>query len=74
MIRDIASTLFFGQPLFLIVGLKAFVLFLLAAVVGRLNYKGVKGISFKWHPILVALAMIVALIHMILALSVFFNF
>ncbi|MFA5024760.1 MAG: hypothetical protein WC523_07485 [Patescibacteria group bacterium] len=74
MIQTIALISILGKPLFMYLGLLTFVLLLAAATVGRLNFKGNTTIPFKWHPRLVVLAMTVGIIHMILGLSVFFNF
>ncbi|MFA4942888.1 MAG: hypothetical protein WC564_04595 [Patescibacteria group bacterium] len=73
MIKSIALIPVLGQPLFLYLGLLSLILFLLAAVIGHLIFKGTKGVSFKWHPALAASAIIVGIIHMVLGLSLFFN-
>ena len=74
MIKDIAYFLILGQPLLLYMGILAFILILMAATVGRMNFKGITTIPFKWHPRLVILAISVTVIHMVLGLSIFLNF
>jgi len=74
MISAIALTLFLGKPLILYGGLLTFVLLLFTAVVGALNFKGIVVIPFKWHPRLAIITIIVAVIHGLMGLSLWFNF
>jgi hypothetical protein len=74
MISPIASIMVLGRPLFAYFGLLAFLLFIAAAIIGRLTLKGKAYIPFRWHPRLALSALVVALIHAILALSIFFHF
>ena len=69
MIQAIAMTLVFGVPLFILLGAATFLLFISAAIAGRLALKGVKGFSIKRHLILVALAFLVAAFHITLVIG-----
>lgn len=74
MLHAIALTLFLGQPLLLYGGLFAFLLMIFTATVGYLNFKGISTIPFKYHPRLAIFTILVAILHAIFGLSVFFNF
>ena len=74
MIHSIALTMFLGKPLVMYGGILTFLLLLSTATVGFLNFKGISVIPFKWHPRLALTTIIVAVIHAIFGLSIFFNF
>lgn len=74
MINNIAFTLFLGKPLIMYGGIFAFLLLLATATVGALNFRGITIISLKWHSRLAIITIIVAIIHAIFGLSIFFNF
>lgn len=74
MIRNIALTLVFGQPLVMYGGIATLLLMLTTATVGYMNLHGKTVIPFKWHPRLALATIIVALIHGLFGLSLFFNF
>ncbi|MDD5396459.1 MAG: hypothetical protein PHW24_00170 [Candidatus Moranbacteria bacterium] len=74
MVNSIALTLFLGKPLVMYGGIFTFLLMLFTATVGLLNFKGIHVIPFKWHPRLALTTIIVATIHAIFGLSIFFNF
>lgn len=74
MVQSIALTLFLGKPLVMYGGLFTLLLLLFTATVGFLNFRGIRVIPFKWHPRLALLLIIVALMHGLLGLSIFFNF
>lgn len=74
MIHKIAFMLFLGKPLVMYGGIFTFLLMMFTATVGLLNFKGITVIPFKWHPRLAATTIIVATIHAIFGLSIFFNF
>lgn len=74
MIHDIALTLFLGKPLVMYGGVFTFFLLLFTATVGALNLKGIVIIPFKWHPRLAIATIIVAIIHGLLGLSIYFGF
>lgn len=74
MIRNIAYILILGKPLVMYGGILTFLLLLFTATVGALNFKGIAVIPFKWHPRLAIATIIIAIIHAIMGLSIYFNF
>jgi hypothetical protein len=60
-----------GKPFLAYLGLTALLLFLAAAVIGHLNMKGNHSISFKWHPIIAKVAIAIAMVHALLAISAY---
>lgn len=74
MIHRFALLLFLGRPLLMYAGILSFLLLLMTATIGFLNYKGNHKIPFKWHPVLAALTILAVLFHAILGLSVQFGF
>lgn len=74
MISAIATIPVLGRPLFAYLGVLALLLFIAAAIIGRLTLKGKSYIPFKWHPRLALSALTAAFAHAILALSLFFRF
>ncbi len=72
MLESISYYMIFGKPVIMYTGILALILFLFTALVGILNYKGIKTIPFKWHPKLAATAIIIALIHSLLGILVYF--
>jgi cytochrome b561 len=69
MLRDIAYAPIAGLPLVIWPGLAAMALFIAAATIMALNKFTKVRVPVKWHPRFAAAALIIALIHMILALS-----
>jgi hypothetical protein len=74
MIHKIALTFFLGQPMIMYGGILTFLLLIFTATVGALNLKGSHVIPFKWHPRLAIATIIIAIIHAVFGLSIFFNF
>ena len=74
MIHNLAFVLILGKPAIMYGGLLAFLLLVFTATVGALNFRGIAIIPFKWHPLLAAITITMALIHGILGLSIYFNF
>lgn len=74
MISNIALTLFLGKPLIMYGGILSLLLLLTTATVGVLNFKRIAVIPFRWHPRLAIATLVVAIIHGIFGLSIFFNF
>lgn len=66
--------LFLGKPLVMYGGIFTFLLLLFTATVGVLNSKGIHVIPFRWHPRLALITIIIATIHAVFGLSIFFNF
>jgi hypothetical protein len=74
MIHNIALTLFLGKPLVMYGGVFTFLLLIFTATVGALNFKGIRIIPFKWHPFLAVITILVAIVHGLFGLSIYFNF
>jgi hypothetical protein len=74
MIQDIAFTIIFGKPLLMYFGILTLLLLLSTATIGILNVKGISIIPFKWHPRLAMTTILIAIIHAIFGLSIYFNF
>lgn len=74
MVSRIALTLFLGKPLVMYGGLTTFFLLIFTAMVGALNYRGIRVIPFKLHPYLALITIIAATMHGLMGLSILFNF
>lgn len=73
MIAQIVYFLIFGKPIIFHTGILTLVFFLLAALIGYLNFRGIRTIPFKWHPRVVAIAILLGFIHGLLGLSIYLN-
>lgn len=74
MLHVLALTPFLGKPLVMYGGIMTFLLLVFTATVGFLNFRGITVIPFKWHPRLALITIIVAVIHGLFGLSIYFNF
>lgn len=74
MIHNLALTFFLGKPLIMYGGIITFLLLLFTATIGILNMKGISIIPFKWHPRLAITTIIVATVHALFGLSIYFGF
>ncbi len=74
MAINIAYYLILGKPLIFWTGILTLLLFILTAIVGFLNFHGNHRVSFKWHPRLVVISFILAIIHGGLGLLIYFKF
>jgi len=63
MLRNISYFLIFGRPLIMYLGILTFSSVSFTALVGFLNFKGIRIIPFKWHPRLAAISITLAIIH-----------
>lgn len=61
----------FSLPVVAYMGMLTLILLLATASVGFLNFHGDTRIPFKWHPRLARVTIAIALIHAILAVSVY---
>lgn len=73
MLREIAYFLIFGKPVVLYLGILTLASFAFTALVGFLNFKGIRAIPFKWHPRLALFSLTLGIIHGLLGLSLYFN-
>lgn len=74
MIHQIVLITFLGLPLVVYGGIITFLSFLFTATIGFTNYRNIRFVSFKWHPIMVVISFILAIIHMIFAFSITFGY
>jgi hypothetical protein len=71
-LRNIALFSIFGKPFMLYFGIFTLLSFLFTATIGFLNYRGIRKIPFKWHPIMAATSITLAIIHGLLGISLYF--
>jgi hypothetical protein len=74
MIRDIAYSPIAGLPFVVWLGLTSMALFLAAATIMALNRFTKVRVPVKWHPRFAVTALLIAIIHMILALSAYLQY
>lgn len=63
MLANIAYYPVFGKPLILYWGVLTLTSFLLTALIGFLNYRGIHKIPFRWHLRLAILSISLGIIH-----------
>lgn len=68
MLSSITYFPIFGKPLVLYLGIITISLFIITALIGLMIFRGVR-ITFKFHPLMAAIALTFATIHGILAIS-----
>lgn len=73
MLAQIGYYSILGKPLVFYLGYATLTSFLFTATVGYLNHTGRPVIPFKWHPRLAVLSITLALIHGLLASSIYFG-
>ncbi|QQG44766.1 MAG: hypothetical protein HYW86_02520 [Candidatus Roizmanbacteria bacterium] len=71
-IKSIGYILIFGKPLIMYTGILTLISFLITALVGYLNYRGIRTIPFKYHPWLAAISITLALIHGLMGILAYF--
>ena len=75
MISQIAYTLVFGKPVIMYLGILTYLSLLFTAFISVSNVKyGIHIIPFKWHPQMAAVTIILATIHAVFGLSLYFGF
>jgi len=74
MISQIAYSHIGSLPVIAYFGMATLILLLSTATVGFLNFRGDTRIPFKWHPRLAGATITIAIIHAILALSVYLKY
>ena len=72
MIKNIAYSLILGKPVVMYFGLITIILLLTTATIGYLAYRG--KVNFSWHKAMAATTITVAVIHAVLALSLYLNY
>ncbi len=73
MILKIAYFLVFGKPLIMYTGILTALSLWFTALIGFLNFRGIKTLPFKWHPVMASIAILLSIIHAIFGLSAYFN-
>jgi hypothetical protein len=72
MFRSIAYLLIFGKPLIMYTGILTLFSFLFTALIGFLNYNGIRKIPFKWHPRMAVISITLAIIHGLMGILAYF--
>lgn len=72
MFRQITYFLIFGKPLIMYTGILTLLSFLFTALIGFLNHKGRHKIPFKWHPVMAAISIMLAIIHGLMGILAYF--
>jgi len=72
MLQNIAYFLILGKPLIMYFGIIVLLSFLITATIGALIVKGIGKIPFKFHKIMAGLSIILAIIHGILGVLIYF--
>lgn len=75
MINQIALYTIFGLPIVVYGGILTLLAFLFTAFIGFTNYKHLAHhLPFAWHIIVFIASLIIALIHMFFALSIYIGY
>ena len=74
MLSKIALSMLWGKPLIMYGGIFSLLLLLSVAIIGNMVLKNKGNVSVHTHVILARLFIILALLHAVLGLSIFFNF
>ena len=74
MIKQIAFYIILGKPLIMYMGIITLLSLLFTASISILNKKGITIIPFKWHKRMAMITIILALIHSLLGLSLYYKF
>ncbi len=54
------------------VGIITLLSFLVTATIGFLNFKGIHKIPFKWHPVMAAISITLAILHGLFGILAYF--
>lgn len=73
MISDIGYFLILGKPVVFYLGILTYLAFVLTALIGYLSFRGQTFLPFDWHPRIAVTALVLATIHGLLAISVYFG-
>lgn len=72
MLNEITYYMIFGKPLIMYLGITTLLSFLTTATIGYLNFRGNTTIPFKYHPMMAAISITLALIHGTLGILAYF--
>ncbi|MBI4709028.1 MAG: hypothetical protein HY764_02400 [Candidatus Portnoybacteria bacterium] len=73
MLAEIAYWEILGKPLIMYLGLLTLASFLFTASIAIMNKRGITKIPFKWHPRMAKTSIGLAIIHGLLAMSIYFG-
>ena len=68
MFQEITYFPIFGKPLILYLGILTLLAILFTAAIAIMNKKGIRTISFRWHPVCAGCAILLALVHGLLGI------
>lgn len=74
MFSEFAYSLIFGKPVIFYLGVITLFSFFFTASIAMMNKRGISYISFKWHPRMAKISLVLALAHGFLALSYYLGF
>lgn len=74
LLSQIAYLLILGKPLIMYSGILTLLSLLFTASIAYANAKKIRWMPFQYHPQIAFITIILALIHGLLGLSVYFNF
>lgn len=72
MLTQITYFQILGKPLIMWLGVITLLSFLFAALIAFLDKKGINKIPFKWHSIMAKVSLLLAIIHAILGIAIYF--
>jgi hypothetical protein len=72
MLAHLAYYQLFGKPLLMYLGILTLASFIFTALIPILNQRGIHKIPFAWHPRMAKVSFILAAIHAILGISLYF--
>lgn len=72
MLQNITYFLIFGKPLIMYLGITTLLFFLITATLGYGIVKGIGKIPFKFHMIAADISIVLALIHAVLGILIYF--
>ncbi len=72
MLTQITYFPILGKPLIMWLGVITLLSFLFTALIAFLDKKGINKIPFKWHSILAKVSLLLAIIHAILGIAIYF--
>ncbi|MCX6721336.1 MAG: hypothetical protein NT026_01905 [Candidatus Staskawiczbacteria bacterium] len=72
MLQNITYFLIFGKPLIMYLGIITLLSFLITATLGAMIIRGIGKIPFKWHMIMAIISIVLAVIHGVLGILLYF--
>ncbi len=72
MLQNITYFLIFGKPLIMYLGIITLLSFFITATLGFMIIKGIGKIPFRWHKATAIISILLAVVHGILGILVYF--